>query len=279
MMSSPISYSIIIPTWNNLPFLQLCIQSIEEHSSAPHEIIVHVNENKDDTIKWLESKNLPFTYTPENTGVCVGVNMAARKATRDWIVYMNDDMYVLPGWDTALNKAIQKAESNLFYLSSTMIEPVDTGNPCVVVADFGRDIESFKKEVLLRNLPALNKTDWNGASWPPSLMPIELWKAVGGLDESFSPGMYSDPDLSMKLWQMGVRHFQGVGNSLVYHFQSKSTGKVIKNDGRKQFFRKWKISASVFYKKYLKMGSGFCGPLPDKKVRPGLKDLIKRLWT
>ncbi len=31
------------------------------------------------------------------------------------------------------------------------------------------------------------------------------------MSEEFSPGMYSDPDLSMKLWQEGVRYFKGIG--------------------------------------------------------------------
>jgi hypothetical protein len=124
---------------------------------------------------------------------------------------MNDDMYVLPGWDTELNKVIQNISHDMFYLSSTMIEPVDSGNPCVVAADYGQDIASFRKDDLLHDMVIMNKADWNGASWPPSLMSVELWKSVGGFDETLSPGMYSDPDLSMKLWQKGVRHFQGVG--------------------------------------------------------------------
>jgi hypothetical protein len=66
--------------------------------------------------------------------------------------------------------------------------------------------------------------------------------------------MYSDPDFSMKLWQAGVRNFKGIAASMVYHFQSKSTGRVEKNDGRKQFASKWGIPASYFYKNMLQMG-------------------------
>jgi len=45
-----------------------------------------------------------------------------------------------------------------------------------------------------------------------------------------------------------------VGGSLVYHFQCKSTGKVKKNDGGKQFLQKWGIRQSVFDKYYLRRG-------------------------
>jgi hypothetical protein len=58
----------------------------------------------------------------------------------------------------------------------------------------------------------------------------------------------------MKLWQAGCRRFVGVGDSLVYHFQQKSTGKVKKNDGRRQFLDKWGMTQSTFDRFYLRRG-------------------------
>jgi hypothetical protein len=67
--------------------------------------------------------------------------------------------------------------------------------------------------------------------------------------------MSSDNDLSMKMWHAGCRCFIGVGDSLVYHFISRSTGKIKKNNGRRQFFKKWGISQSLFDRAYLRRGS------------------------
>jgi hypothetical protein len=75
--------------------------------------------------------------------------------------------------------------------------------------------------------------------------------------------MYSDPDFSMKLWDAGVRYFKGIGESKVYHFMSKSTGKVDRNDGRKTFIRKWKITPGYFYRNMLKMGHVWKGELKN----------------
>jgi hypothetical protein len=75
--------------------------------------------------------------------------------------------------------------------------------------------------------------------------------------------MYSDPDLSMKMWHAGCRIFKGLGKSRVYHFQSRSTGRIKKNDGRTQFMKKWGIPASAFYKYYLKMGEPYEGVLGE----------------
>lgn len=103
-----------------------------------------------------------------------------------------------------------------------------------------------------------------------------MWAMVGGYSEEFSPGLYSDPDLSMKLWQAGVREFMGVGDSLVYHFMRKSTGRVTMNDGRRQFLHKWGISASRFVREVLQSGQPYMGPLPDTALTPTLKERVKR---
>jgi glycosyltransferase involved in cell wall biosynthesis len=49
-------FSIIIPTYNNLACLKICIKSIQKNSKYKHEIIVHVNEGKDGTINFLKKK-------------------------------------------------------------------------------------------------------------------------------------------------------------------------------------------------------------------------------
>lgn len=263
IISSNNLFSIIIPTWNNLAYLQTCIRSIRKNSSFSHQIIVHVNEGADGTIEWLQQEQITFSYSPKNIGICYAVNLAAALATSDYILYMNDDMYVLPEWDKNIYDVIQIIGHEDFMLSSTMIEPKNTNNPIVICENYGTDLSCFEEEKLLSEYKNLEKSDWNGSTWPPVLMPKLWWIKIGGFSSEFSPGMYSDPDLSMKLWDAGIREFHGIGNSLVYHFQAKSTGRVVKNDGRKMFKQKWGISANFFYKNYLRMGTPINEKLTD----------------
>lgn len=247
-------FSIIIPTWNNLALLQLCVRSIRQNSAFPHQIIVHVNDGSDGTLQWVQQQGIAHTASPENIGICLAVNEAAMHATQDYILYLNDDMYCCPGWDTALVEKLEQLDTDLFMLSGTMIEPRETGNPCVVVRDFGTEAHAFDEAGLLKELPQLNKPDWNGATWPPTLVSKRWWFKVGGYSSEFSPGMSSDNDFSMKLWHAGCRVFLGVGDAFVYHFQCKSTGKVKKNDGGRQFLMKWGLRQSVFDRYYLRRG-------------------------
>ena len=250
-------FSILIPSWNNLPLLQLCIASIQKNSYYAHQIIVHINEGTDGTIDWIGKQELDATYSKENAGVCASLNAAAKLAECDYIVYMNDDMYVCPNWDLQLYQAIQKRNDDLFYYSSTMIEFEKSSSKAVYSPfDFGRNIESFQEEELIKFVSQTSNhpSDWFGSCWPPSIVSKRVWNLVGGYDEQFSPGFYSDPDFGMKCWQIGIRDFKGIGSSLVYHFKSKSTGRVIRNDGRKSFAKKWGIPSSFLYEKMLRMG-------------------------
>ena len=104
--SKNIHFAIIIPTWNNLPYLRLCIESIKKNSSFSHEIIVHVNEGNDGTREYLKEHGIRFTESKSNVGVCVAVNQAASISNSSYICYLNDDMYCLPQWDSILFEKI-----------------------------------------------------------------------------------------------------------------------------------------------------------------------------
>jgi glycosyltransferase involved in cell wall biosynthesis len=273
-------FSILIPTWNNLEFLKCCVDSIRRNSSVEHELLVYANEGTDGTVEWLENEGIRYVHSPKNVGVCTALNALFPLANTDLICYMNDDMYACPDWDVPLMREIKAIGHERFYLSATMIEPVDTGNPCVLAPfPFGKKPSEFLETELIAALPQMQKNDWSGSTWPPSIMHRSLWAAIGGYGEEFSPGLYSDPDVSMKLWMQGVRIFKGLGKSRVYHFMSKSTGRVRMNDGKRTFLKKWGVSSSWFVKQVLRQGQQCAGPLPDVPIRPTLKDLWKRLFA
>ena len=73
-------FSILIPTFNNLDYLKLCIESIKKNSKFENEILVHVNEGNDGTIDYLTNLNIKYTHTETNVGLCVACNMIAKKA-------------------------------------------------------------------------------------------------------------------------------------------------------------------------------------------------------
>ena len=271
-------FSILIPTWNNLLYLQLCIESIRKNSLHNHQIIVHVNEGTDGTLAWVQSQpDIDYTYSNKNIGVCYALNIARGLLATDYVLYMNDDMYACPGWDEELLKEVKAVGHHFFFLSATAIEPVGSSN-CVIEKNYGTDIETFREEQLLKEFALLPMNDWQGATWPPNIVHKDVWDMVGGYSAEFSPGMYSDPDFSMKLWELGIRLFKGVSKSRVYHFGSKSTKRIVKNKGYYTFIRKWGMTSSTLTKLYLRRGKKFDGILEEPTLSMGirLKNFIKR---
>ena len=272
-------FSIFIPSWNNLSYLKLCIDSLRKHSIVRHQIIVHVNEGKDGTLEWVKSQaELSYTYSTQNIGVCYALNQCRTLAAGDYLLYLNDDMYVCPGWDQHLLTEIKSIGHDYFFISSTAIEPVATGNPCVIVQDFGSDTATFQEEALLKQFQDLEKNDWQGSTWPPNVVHKRVWDLVGGYSTEFSPGMYSDPDFSIKLWKAGIRLFKGVGSSRVYHFSRKSTTRIVHTRGYFMFISKWGMSAKTFTKKFLRSGEPFDGALPEPLLTffDKIKNQVKR---
>ena len=248
-------FSIVIPSWNNLRYLRLCVESLRLNSTRSHQIIVHVNGGDDGTRDWVERERIEHTASEANIGICYAVNRAALLARTEYVIYLNDDMVAAPGWDLALDRTLARvAAYPLFMLSATMVEPQATGNACVVVADLGRDPERFDLAGFARRAPSLVRDDWLGATWPPTLVTRAAWHEVGGYSVEFSPGMSSDNDFAMKLWHAGCRVFVGVGASLFYHFSKVSTTRIRKNDGRRQFLMKWGIAQSAFDRRWLRRG-------------------------
>ena len=272
-------FSILIPTWNNLEYLKLCVSSIRKNSFYPHEIIIHVNEGSDGTIAWLNGQeDLSYTFSSQNIGVCFALNYSSAFATTEYILYMNDDMYACPHWDKYLYDEIKSIGHHNFFLSATAIEP-KAQSKCSIEKNYGPTIDNFNEELLLSEFNSLPMEDWQGATWPPNIVHKSIWELAGKYSIDFSPGMYSDPDFSMKLWQMGIRLFKGVAKSRVYHFGSVSVKRVKKNKGYYQFISKWGMTQGTFSKYYLKRGQSCKGLLenPDIPFSVKVKSRFKQI--
>jgi len=262
-------FSIIIPTFNNLAYLRLCIESLKKNSKYNHQIIPHVNVGDDGTINYLQNIGLDYTYTKYNAGICEGMNSAARKARYEYILYSHDDFYFCPGWDIELKNEVDEIGHKNFYISGTMI-----GTSGEYSLDCGDNIDNFNEKKLLDNFKKLNFYDFQGSTWAPHLIHKDLWNKVGGFSEEFYPGTGSDPDLNMKLWKENVRIFKGLGKCLVFHFGSVVSRRDNKdnkiktesgNKGNKIFLLKWGITIKFFKKFYLKSDIPYVSELKDPK--------------
>ncbi len=248
-------FSILIPTFNNLDYLKLCIESIKKNSKFEHQIIIHVNEGSDGTLEFVKNSNHEFTYSENNIGMPKALNRSAKLSKFNYILISHDDFYYCPDWDVYLSEELKLINHNNFYLSGTM---VGEGQ---VEFDAGKTIEDFNENKLLKNLKKIQTYNFQGTTKCPGLIHKKIWDKVGGWSEEFSPTGGDDTDFALKLWNSDVRIFKGIGKCSAYHFGSITTRKKPKSlftylgsRANKIFVKKWGMSINFFENHYLKSG-------------------------
>ena len=101
-------FSILIPNWTNLEYLSLCVRSIRENSAHPHQTIVHVNDGSDGSDGsrgWVcrlgDARAARRHLLRDQRRHLLGRQQGGAARRPRPVVYLNDDMHCLPGWDRA----------------------------------------------------------------------------------------------------------------------------------------------------------------------------------
>ena len=232
-------FSILIPSFNDLPYLKLLLESIRRFSEHDHEVVVVTDGSTDGTLEYLAGvAGIKHEHLEQNQGICLATNRAAALATREYLFLANSDMVVGPGWDSALLRHAAARTA----VSATCIEPglVTVATP-FHRRDCGTDAESFSWEAFTAAVRELREDRVEDGVQYPFLLARAAWEDVGGLDGAFSPGPFSDPDLFYRLALNGV-DFVRTRKSLLYHFSGVSL--------RRRDPAKWRATEEAAYRTF-----------------------------
>ena len=259
-------FSIIVPTFNNLKYLKCLVYSLNKNSYFRNQLIVHVNDGSDGTLKYIKKNKIQHTHSNLNIGLCDSVNKASILVKTDYILYAHDDMFFCKNWDYYLNKEIRKYNNKLFYISGMNV----SANRGIINYNCGKTVETFNEAKFDKFCITDSSSDLQGSHWAPHLIHKKLWDKIGGFSTEFNPGDGSDPDLCMKLWLNQVRIFKSLAKFKVYHFNSITTrkSKLKLNNGTKSFLLKYGFNPRFFRKYYLRGDdlNQYNGPLTEPKI-------------
>lgn len=103
--------AVVIPTWNGLSLLQRCLASLYEQSFDDFEILVVDNHSLDGTVAWLAETypEVRVIVNQANLGFALAINQGIRASSSRYVVTLNNDTQVAPGWLAAL---VAAAEGN-----------------------------------------------------------------------------------------------------------------------------------------------------------------------
>jgi GT2 family glycosyltransferase len=216
--------TVVIPNWNGERFLKPCLTSLRRQSFEDFETILIDNGSTDTSVDFTE-RNFPevgVISLGDNQGFSAAVNAGIRASETEYVVLLNNDTEVDPGWLEALVRAAgSRPEASLF--ASKLVDFYDhrvldgagdalrrSGLPYRVGhGEFDRG--QFQKPAFVF-----------GACAAAALYRRTLFEEIGIFDEDFFSNC-EDGDISFRAQLAGHRCLY-VPGAVVYHVGGASTG-------------------------------------------------------
>lgn len=156
----------------------------------------------------------------QNIGLNAALNECAKVATGDYFYLCHTDMFLLNGWDTSLIEVHKNIPTGQILLCSRSIEK-SSHTPFHVLKDFGQTPEDFKEKELLEFFKTYKDKGIVLGYRMPFFLHRKLWDKMGGVDPQFF-SYATDNDLFFTAYDVGIRRFYLVQNSVVYHLSGRS---------------------------------------------------------
>ncbi|KRE99953.1 hypothetical protein ASG87_13260 [Frateuria sp. Soil773] len=265
--------SVIVPIHGKLAYTLACLRSIARHGAdAPFEVIVVDDASPDDSAATLARVGgLRLLRNPANLGFIGSCNAGAAQAAGRFLLFLNNDTQVTPGWlDRLLDCFAEEtgcgiAGSRLAYPDGRLQE---AGG--IVYADgeawnYGRFESRDDPRFLYRR-------DADYVSGAALMIEAALFRQVGGFDARYAPAYCEDMDLAFAVRAAGRRVIYQPA-SLVVHCEGISSGldpfagvKRYQTVNRGKFVDKWQDA--------LKRQPAPRTPVERAIHRPGLRHIL-----
>ncbi|MBA7660023.1 hypothetical protein ES703_68022 [subsurface metagenome] len=245
------SLSVLLPTWNNLDCLALALRGLEQYSMKETEILIHVDEAKDPTVKWLDDRGYVFSATPRREGQYVGWNRCAEQATNDYIILFSDDMFPAPNWDKNLLKWFEGHEERV--IVPRLVEPHPGSYPPVY--DCGQTPQKFNEGQFASYAYYLSTRELKPHNFGAYSMSRDRYNAIGGFDWLRYALGSGSIDLALRLAKtFPDTEFYEARDVLVYHFQRMAIKRIpeaneLERMSTVAFKKRWGFNEEKGYKR------------------------------
>ena len=228
---------ILIVTYNAKKSLAQCLESVFRYTSGvPYRLTVVDNASADDTAAYLLKcypKQCRLIRAKRNLGFSGGANLVIRKTQNPWVVFLDDDVEVTPGWLEKLHRraAVDPKTGivgpkvlfpdNRIFCAEFSINPFRSAG----WGEADRGQRDYFKEV--DALP--------GPCW---LMPRRVIEEIGDFDTRFFPCQYEDIDYCLRLRLAGYKVLYD-GTIKIIHHNLLRAGRPEYLRNEIKFHRKW----------------------------------------
>jgi GT2 family glycosyltransferase/radical SAM superfamily enzyme YgiQ (UPF0313 family)/2-polyprenyl-3-methyl-5-hydroxy-6-metoxy-1,4-benzoquinol methylase/glycosyltransferase involved in cell wall biosynthesis len=235
--------SVVIPVFNHLDFTRQCLESLFKiNEKLDFEIIVVDDASTDDTVAELEKfeNRIRIVQNSHNSGFAKSCNAGARKARGKYVVFLNNDTVVLPGWLTSMKQCFEK-DPAIGLVGNLQLYPDNRFvQQAGIVCGADHMLYSIYNNQLPGSHPAVNKPrEFQFVAGSCMMIEKDFFFELGGFDEAYLNSC-EDVDLCLKVRQAGRKVFY-CPQSQILHYESKSVKGHDKSGGNYQLFlQRWR---------------------------------------
>ncbi|WP_397572630.1 glycosyltransferase [Silanimonas sp.] len=239
--------SVVIPVYGKLDYTLACLRSLLQTQLPDDvEVIVIDDASPDDTGTVLPAiGGLRYHRNATNLGFVGSCNAGAAMARGEFVVFLNNDTTLTPGWLDALLRTFEThpdtglAGAQLVYPDGRLQE---SGG--IVFADgsgwnFGRFEDPRHPAYTF-----VREADY--CSGAAIALPSALFKRLGGFDLRYAPAYYEDTDLAMKVREAGLKVRVQPASMVVHHegitagTDTSSGVKAYQVRNQQRFLERWR---------------------------------------
>ena len=244
--------SIVIPVHGKLAYTLACLRSLAKHGAqAAYEVIVVDDASPDGSATTLaQIGGLQLLRNAGNLGFVGSCNAGAAAARGEFLLFLNNDTQVTPGWLNALLHCFAErtdcgiAGSRLVYPDGRLQEAgglVFADGSCWNTGRFEpRETATYRYR---------RETDYvSGASL---MIRREVFQRIGGFDTRYAPAYYEDADLAFAVRKLGMRVYYEPASTVI-HCEGISAGtdldagmKRHQRPNQAKFADKWKVELAT----------------------------------
>jgi GT2 family glycosyltransferase/glycosyltransferase involved in cell wall biosynthesis len=205
-MSDLPAVTIVVLNYNGLVHLEDCFSSVTQLDYPPDrlELMLVDNASTDGSVEYVQTHypQVRIVRCPENRGLGAGNNVGARETTSPYVVFLNNDMRVLPQFVHGMLQALQSdplavcASAKILNWDGTRFDFAGSASHFAGHAYPVAWEKPFRPDQFTKVEPTLFPC--GGAM----LIDRQVFLDVGGFDESYFI-YYDDLDLGWRLWLFG----------------------------------------------------------------------------
>lgn len=220
--------TVIIPSYRNPKYLDLCLKSITENKVLESTQVIavidgYVEENQEVMDKYPTVGFLPFE---QNMGMQYAINAGVMQASTEFVFVVNDDNVFPTEWDKRIQRTVETIRNVNCVITVNQLEPTGPGMFNFPVLDLGQTADTFQYEQFLSDeLIYSNELVYTPSGRIfPFIMNKKHFMAIGGFDTFYNSPNICDWDFFLRLELLKFSFFRSSAIHL-YHFGSVSTKK------------------------------------------------------